>query len=393
MNIIYIAFTTNQMDGVNKKVLSQYTCLKSLTASAKLMLVMTAAPSPEMVQAFPGDVEFLSFELQKTLSAKINRKIRLWQKILERVMGVSEPTVIYFRYPGADPFFWNALRRMKGNDRLTVVMEHQTKEREELKLVGLERAFIQERLFGGLARRTADGFVGVTKEICDYEVRLSGGKNQLCLVNGNGIDISSIPERKAPRFNRDRLDLLFLATFSVWHGLDRLVAGLAQYKGVPEIFLHVVGSGEALEVIEKQVRERGLEDKILFYGFLKGEELNGFFDFCHVAVGPIGIHRKSLEEGSALKLREYCARGIPFFSSSPDFDFPDASPLWMRIPGDDSPVEMENVVAFAKRALDIKDHTRELRSFAESRLDWKIKMEKLVEFLGEVQKRKRSNRN
>ena len=57
-----------------------------------------------------------------------------------------------------------------------------------------------------------------------------------------------------------------------------------------------------------------------------------------------------LTEASVLKAREYCAWGIPFIITCTDPDFSDDFPFILRIPADETPVDLETVIEFAHSA-------------------------------------------
>ncbi len=118
---------------------------------------------------------------------------------------------------------------------------------------------------------------------------------------------------------------------------------------------------------------------MVFHGFTTGNALDALFDQCHVAVGSLGIHRKGLTQTSELKAREYCARGIPYIIACADPDFPAGFPYILRLPADESPIDIEQVLAFAREVCADPDHPQKMRSYAEEHLDWSVK--KLKGFL------------
>jgi len=105
------------------------------------------------------------------------------------------------------------------------------------------------------------------------------------------------------------------------------------------------------------------------------------FDRCHLAVGSLALHRKSLEETAELKLREYCARGIPFFFAGFDPDFGGDFGFALSIPSGESPVAVETIVAFWKDVSKRSDYGPTMRAYAQERLSWLVKAEKLKDWL------------
>jgi glycosyltransferase involved in cell wall biosynthesis len=198
---------------------------------------------------------------------------------------------------------------------------------------------------------------------------------------GNGFDVASVPARQPPAYTGDDLHLLCVANVSRWHGLDRLFRGLATYNETPKVILHIAGDGAELPHLQQLTDELGISDRVVFHGFITGEALDALFDQCHLAVGSLGNHRKGLTQTSELKGREYCARGIPYITACGDPDFPADFPYILHLPPDESPIKIDQVLAFAKEVCADPDHPQRMRRYAEEHLDWSVKMKKLKDFL------------
>ena len=135
---------------------------------------------------------------------------------------------------------------------------------------------------------------------------------------------------------------------------------------------------------------------VIFHGFTTGHDLDILYDQCHLAAGSLGMHRKGLTMTSELKSREYCARGIPFIIACGDSDFPDDFPAILKLPPDESPIDMHQVILSASVISRDTDHAQKMRRYARENLDWSVKMKKLKVFLeslagGADKKSKRGN--
>jgi hypothetical protein len=62
-------------------------------------------------------------------------------------------------------------------------------------------------------------------------------------------------------------------------------------------------------------------------------------------------------------------------------DFPPDFPYVLQIPADESYVNMENVIRFAKTVYSDLNFSIKMREYAKQSLDWSIKMLKLKQFL------------
>lgn len=383
MRLLYVASVDNRIDGVNKKILAQFKFLSEMILDSELILFIRGAPSNELrdhLNYLQSDqIEIIDTSSFRRLSARRAKMGTLMKKF----NAISGNVIFYFRYPLADRAFLRLIKAIK-KDGGIVITEHQSIESRELLSNRRLLLFLNEYLFAKKVRKEISGFVSVTREIADYELARSGNNHKPNLVNGNGIEVSSVPIRKIPVFDGKNLELLSVTQAAKWHGLDRLIKGIAEYKGNVNVRLHVVGDGSEVPNLKKLVADLKLENSVIFYGFKTGKELDEFFDRCHIAVGSLGLHRIGVSEGSILKVREYCARGIPFIYGSEDSDFHKDFPYLLKVPGDETPIDVNAVLSFADRVLSDTEDSVKMRKYAEENLDWSIKMKRLVEFMNEV---------
>ncbi|MBZ4661348.1 glycosyltransferase [Thermotoga petrophila] len=198
----------------------------------------------------------------------------------------------------------------------------------------------------------------------------------------NGVDFSDIPLKK-PAPDYDVLNLIGVARLRYWHGYDRVIKGLERYyRDNPEkkVYFHIVGDGPELPKLKRLTEELRMEEHVIFHGLKYGEELNRIFDIAHVAVASLGMHRSKLITGNTLKVREYCARGIPFIVGYRDVDFPEDFPFSLRVEPNDSPIDIQKVVSFyEKLKKNYPNHSLLMRKYAEEKLSWEAKMKPLIE--------------
>jgi glycosyltransferase involved in cell wall biosynthesis len=202
----------------------------------------------------------------------------------------------------------------------------------------------------------------------------------------NGIHLENIPIRKND-YNNKEIHLIGLANMAKWHGYDRLIEGLKQYKengGKEHVVIHFVGpdADGSLKEWESLTREYGLEDCVFFEGSKFGEDLNWYFDKCQIAVGTLGLHRIGYSSATTLKAREYMARGIPFILSDSDQAIKSDSKFCKAIPSDDSPVDIESIIQFSKGLDEETSIVEQMRKFAEENMTWEKQFSKIFEQIG-----------
>ena len=167
----------------------------------------------------------------------------------------------------------------------------------------------------------------------------------------NGVDFNAIP-LKTPNEDEHIINLIAVATIHPWHGFDRAISGMINYKEKQEkqrVILHIVGEGVPTVVNEykKLVKDNNLENDIVFHGPLFGDALNDVFNISNMGIGSLARHRSGITYLRSLKNREYAARGIPFVYSEIDEDFENKSYI-LKVPADDTPLNIDKVINFYK---------------------------------------------
>jgi glycosyltransferase involved in cell wall biosynthesis len=384
--LFFLLYDGESASGVNKKIFSQIQSLNALGIDAKLILIGNTGASdtdPPFVvhkQVPQGET--------RSIFTRIIRARKIAGFIRDYINDLGPSDTLYFRYPLILPFC--PINFFKPFRKCIVVFEHNTVLLEEYLLNREYRSFIFECIFGNIVLFQADGGIGMTDEMRDSAWKRIGSWNKPFITNSNGITVDSVRLRSRGLFLANQhISLLCVANFSPWHGIDRLILGLARYSGQCIVTLHLVGNGPMIPSLKQLCRQNNLSDRVIFHDFLSGPDLDRLFDESDIAVGTLAIHRLNLSKSSTLKSREYCSRGIPYVMGSPDPDFPDDFPYILKIPADETAVDMENVITFAYRVCQDPDHPQKMRQYAAEHLDWSIKMKRLKTFLeGRIRKEK-----
>lgn len=385
--IVYIAFVSSNFGGVEQKIIAQFDALQKLGAQINLYLVSSFSPG-----------ETLACEIEKRLSVSIlvnsPKKIKNpWARRKEKFELVTSTlekfdpkhTIIYFRYPLADFLF---LRFLKKNKSFKLVTEHQDIEYNSLK--GLLRCF--EILWGRPVRKLITGFIGVTPEITEFERAKAHMNCHYFETIGNGIDINRYPLRfPIIDYQHNEIRILFIGGGFIIHGLDRLIKSINMYykngNHTHNIQLKIVGDSKEMYINKYLVKKLKLSSKISFYGHLESEKLNDFFNWAHISVGSLAIHRKGLKYTSELKAREYCTRGLPFFWSASDQDFNQDFPYVLKVSESNGVFNLDPIVSFAFKVTSDTTHPLKMRHYAIEQLAWSNKMKKLITCFDEIYER------
>ncbi len=195
----------------------------------------------------------------------------------------------------------------------------------------------------------------------------------------NGVDTQRL---KLRHINDDEgLRLLALGKWRSWHGLDRLIKGMARVKdhGL-EITLDIIGDGEVVPALRRLVQSTGTQDVVKFHGIQKGSALDDLFDRADLGVGTLGLHRKDVMLDSSLKHREYIARGLPFILAGSDVDITDHLGFTISVPQDDTALDLLSIIE-RYQSVDIASQMIEMRKYAKQHLSWQSKMKTLLDEL------------
>jgi glycosyltransferase involved in cell wall biosynthesis len=168
--------------------------------------------------------------------------------------------------------------------------------------------------------RDADAFVAMSTEIREEMARAGVARERVALLP-HGVDVerfrpASAEERRSLRRERGLPDgtlAVYTGRLLRGKGLDTLVAAFAATTArAPELRLAIVGSGggQALSIedaLRRDVRERGLEDGVVFTGPV--DDVAGYLRAADFFVFP------SVFEALGISLVEAAACGLPAVAS------------------------------------------------------------------------------
>lgn len=202
----------------------------------------------------------------------------------------------------------------------------------------------------------------------------------------NGVDFDSIPIHDYHPTEDGAIHLIGVAEVHIWHGYDRLIAGIGEYYRNTvtsrQVYFHIVGGVHPHERYKQNafhpglqaiIDKYGIQDRVIFHGQLFGEELDNVFNQCCFAIGSLARHRSGITVIKTLKNREYATRGIPFIYSEQDSDF-DNQPYVLKAVPDESPVNIQEILDF------IDDHQFKPEAIRQTveHLSWKIQMNRVI---------------
>lgn len=204
----------------------------------------------------------------------------------------------------------------------------------------------------------------------------------------NGIDVEAQPVRPA-KMDTESIHLIAVASFQRAHGCERIIRGLADYYqngGTREIILDMVGSGEELPLYQQMTNDLKLQDHIVFWGPRYGDDLTHVFETADIGIAPLGFYKHGIEISSALKVREYLARGLPVVAGSKQDLFTEETfPYYLEFPNDSSAIDVERIVKFYDRVYRGEESygqvIHNIRKYAKENIDWKKTFFMVLQYL------------
>lgn len=234
-------------------------------------------------------------------------KLRAWIKLRKNyhswlLRQQEDIDIFVLRYYVHDPYQLNFLLRCKK----PVYFIHHTLEVPELALEGVFTGLIRSKLDSILGRITISksmGVIGVTDEIVRYELKRADVPGLRSFVYPNGIFLEHRPMVDVRSVNVP--ELLFVANFSPWHGLDILLKDVV--KSRENFIIHLVGK------IPENLMYLTKDDRIKIHGHLNQEQIRKLSSRCCLGLASFALFRKKMKEACPLKVREYLNLGLPVY--------------------------------------------------------------------------------
>ncbi len=293
------------------------------------------------------------------------------------------PADLYIRRMGwANRSQYKFVKKIKGN----IVWESNTLLESEIKVVlgGYVSFFkseiwktyliYQNKKYSKKIASISKRIICVTQQINDYHQSKSNCKT---VVIANGIDVNKYPVCSSNETSKDINFVFLLGTNAPWHGTDLLIKAIE--LSVSENFkVHIIGD----VVFDFSSSKIVVKKKMNF------EELNTYFKSLSnvVGIGSLAMDRNNLTEGSTLKIREYCARGMPTVLNHFDTDLSKDKDFMIKYGIDilNKKLDFDEIILRSKQIFQNLNYSQEIRKWAMDNLDQNIKMKQYKKALDKV---------
>lgn len=367
--IFYRDIDFNNLNGIDKKVLSQIKTLNDVGINCEI------------------------------ITMKSNKK-DFWHKLYNTLTcrlpyGNSDPTwkynekfkkadFIYFRRPTALNYpMLKVLRKIKKNNpKIKIIMEIPTYPYDDELKAHLKDypRYIKDKY----NRKKVKGLIDRIAVQNDID-SIFGIPT---LKFSNGIRVKEIEKRNP--IKTDALNICAVASMEPWQGYERIISGLSHYYkngGLENIQIYLVGEGKEKGNYEKMVNDLEIEDHIHFTGFLNGEKLESIYSKSDIALDSFGRYKTKNEFSTSLKSREYLAKGLPIVSGSKVDIINSSFPYYYEFPSNSSIVDFRKIIEFYQKVYlteaSREEVIKEIRKYAFEVCDMSKSMNDIISFIKE----------
>lgn len=284
----------------------------------------------------------------------------------------------YIRYDFSDSGFINLLKRLRPKCRKIVLELPTYPYDDENKKTFLSRMKLSVDIH---YRKQLHKYV-------DYISTFYAGNENIfgipTIVIPNGFDFSTMELVKG-ELHSDALHIIAVSSMREWHGYERFLEGMKNYYqqgGNRKLILHLVGNGRECPKYKALTEEYGLDKHVVFEGAMHGEALDAVYEKCAIGIDSLARHRSGIDVLSSLKSREYGAKGIPMINSCKIDIISDDFSYLLRVPADETPVDIEAVFDFYDRCFNGRSRTEigeDIRGYIEARSGMKETLKPVVQ--------------
>lgn len=298
----------------------------------------------------------------------------------------DHPQFIYIRKTRADKSFLCFLRDIKSKfPECKIIIELYTYpyEKDEYHRWIDKLNMIKDRYYRNQLKQYVDRLITYSNHMEIWGIKT--------IVLMNGIDVHSISRVHSRITDFKTYNLIFVGYMQRQHGLERAITGLKEFYSGKEreekVILHIVGDGPELSYYQRLVIDNELSDSVLFYGNKYGVELDEIYDKCDIGISALGMYKNKLDWSSALKSREYIAKGIPVINGNPtDVFVRHKCDFHLDFSNDATSIDIKRIVEWYDGLLE-KYSDRDgladvIRQYAFKYVDNSVTLKPVIEYIG-----------
>lgn len=368
-NMLYIS---NMFECYKNKIIGQLGAFRKLGFSTRLCFYNKIKETYSFVEIYERDMIDILYEEKGQWS------IFHFKQFVGNITDEYTFDLLYFRRLGISVIFWGKIISNINKKESRMIYEIPTYPFEKNKSVIKNIVGKMEILY--LKYRIAP-----YSDCMPACVRIKGyNLPQKMLAVHNCVDASkylkfvNIP---LPMFMKQEIKFIAIAYPQIWHGYDRWIKAVSEWKGKINITFTIYGNytKHTYELIQL-CNELG-EKRVEFIEEKKVKDFESFISKFHIAVGTLGIDRSiprsCIGLDTSIKNKEYCAMGIPFIHASEDSSFGKEQNFHLLM---DNKIEIDEIIQWYQNLRnELKDRSL-MWEYAQKKLDFTYTIKKILEY-------------
>lgn len=311
---------------------------------------------------------------------------RDYQGALDRL---EQPDFLYVRRTVADRAyltFWKKVKEKYPDCKIIVEIYTYPYDKDDFGRWDAWPFYLKELLYRPKLKKYIDRFVTYTE---DTEIF---GIPTIRTINGVQIDKIEIVKGE---YQENKITMMAVAYMQSHHGYERLIEGLRQYYQGNDhpytVELLLIGDGPEKPLYESLVQEYQLQESVRFYPTMSGKQLDEMYDISDIALASFGTYKKGVYTRlSALKTREYLAKGMPIMTGCEIDVLDEHYPYVKNFSNDAQPVDIAEVITFYEsirnRHSDKGTVAKTIRDFAVSHVSMDSAMKPIIDYISSSQR-------
>lgn len=350
LNIAFITYIIkDQYDGIYKKVVSQFNSFNKYSDNCHIGLYCKTSDD-QIAYSYNN---FAKTKFSGSIFGKLT-KLLCHRHIYKYIID-DEPDLVYIRHNNLFTYSYIRMLKRLFKRGIKIIIEIPT--------FPYDGEYETSNLINSIINKIDVSYRNKIKNYV-YRIVTFSDLDEIWGVKtikiSNAVDFDKIPIKNyhQKNINKSTINLIGVASLNFWHGYDRILTGIKECidKNIPcNIHFDIVGGKPGQPYLQELInytKKYNLTKYVTFHFEKSGDELNILFDKSDIAVGCLGCHRKNINNLKSLKNIEYAARGVPFIYSELNSDFDDKSYI-MKVPPDESPIDILSIVDFYKRVSEI----------------------------------------
>lgn len=186
----------------------------------------------------------------------------------------------------------------------------------------------------------------------------------------NGIDISNYTISNVPELS-DKLNFITIANIARWHKYDRMLDAMKSYHGNYQLHFTIISPpSKDYDSLKDKVHRLHLESQVTFYDKMTLKEISQIAKEQHIGVGQLSSHLDGSSQINTLKTKDYCALGLPFFTTCHDTSFPIDFKYSFITPNMDDELCLENIIKWYENIYSNPNYKVEMYKYAKENLQF-----------------------